>query len=207
MQYPKIETVWDRDEKTFRVKPGELRWPEFAALRFWHVTEKIDGCNGRFAWHEGRLWCGSHKQMLARHSASPWWRVAASHDLEGRLRSVPGVLFVCELYGPLRSQGIDLAYGQDDVRMVCVDAFNISTQKYLDWMTVRQVAARARLPLVPVLAEGPWDPGMVALAEGKTTLSGDHVREGIVVRPVVERFDDRIGRVILKLHGEGFLTR
>lgn len=35
----------------------------------------------------------------------------------------------------------------------------------------------------------------------------DHVREGMVVKPVHERFDDRIGRVVLKLHGEGYLTR
>jgi hypothetical protein len=35
----------------------------------------------------------------------------------------------------------------------------------------------------------------------------DHVREGFVVRPVRERYDPAVGRVILKLHGEGFHTR
>lgn len=29
----------------------------------------------------------------------------------------------------------------------------------------------------------------------------------MVVRPVKERWDDRIGRVVLKIHGEGYLTR
>jgi len=28
-----------------------------------------------------------------------------------------------------------------------------------------------------------------------------------VVKPVRERFDERVGRVILKLHGEGYLVR
>ncbi len=193
---------------TFTDVEGLRRWP--GVLREGEgvvVTEKVHGCNARFAWHEGRFWCGSHNQMLLRHSTSPWWRAAAHYDLENRLRDVPDVMLVCEVYGPLRGLGVDMAYGIDDVRMVVVDAFDIRTQRYLDWASVREVATRAGLPLVPVLAEGPWDPAMIALAEGKTTLSGDHVREGIVVRPVVERFDERIRRVILKLHGEGFLTR
>ena len=61
----------------------------------------------------------------------------------------------------------------------------------------------------PVLYRGPWQ-GLDAhrhLAEGRTTIGDGHVREGFVVKPVVERFDDRIGRVILKLHGEGYLTK
>ena len=34
-----------------------------------------------------------------------------------------------------------------------------------------------------------------------------HVREGIVIKPTVERYDNHFGRVILKLPGEGYLTR
>ncbi len=34
-----------------------------------------------------------------------------------------------------------------------------------------------------------------------------HVREGWVVKPEQERRCDEIGRVILKLHGQGYLTR
>jgi hypothetical protein len=45
-------------------------------------------------------------------------------------------------------------------------------------------------------------------AEGKSTVDPRRVREGFVVRPVKERYDMLgCGRVILKLHGEGFLTR
>lgn len=34
-----------------------------------------------------------------------------------------------------------------------------------------------------------------------------HVREGIVVKPIKERWDQDIGRVFLKLAGEGYLLR
>ncbi len=50
--------------------------------------------------------------------------------------------------------------------------------------------------------------GLLSLAEGPTTIGGaKHVREGWVIKPAVERRDNRIGRVILKMHSEGFLTR
>jgi len=44
--YPKIETVFDRDEH-FHVVPGKLRRPEFNLVRDWLLTEKVDGTNVR----------------------------------------------------------------------------------------------------------------------------------------------------------------
>lgn len=35
----------------------------------------------------------------------------------------------------------------------------------------------------------------------------DHVREGFVVKPIRERQDPRLGRVFLKMAGEGYLLR
>lgn len=48
-EYPKIETLYDRDPKTFKVVPGIVRCPEFDSVKWWHVTEKIDGTNVRIA--------------------------------------------------------------------------------------------------------------------------------------------------------------
>ncbi len=47
MEYPKIETLFDRDETTHKVKLGEYRKPEFLIPQTWLVTEKIDGTNVR----------------------------------------------------------------------------------------------------------------------------------------------------------------
>ena len=62
---------------------------------------------------------------------------------------------------------------------------------------------------VPVLYRGPWH-GISdwALAEGQSTIA-DHIREGFVVKPVDDiLFCEEVGgRLILKLHGEGYLTR
>jgi hypothetical protein len=59
---------------------------------------------------------------------------------------------------------------------------------------------------VPVLERGPFSLARVAeLSRGQTTLPDQHIREGVVVRPVVERFDPRIGRVILKYLSDDYL--
>jgi hypothetical protein len=64
------------------------------------------------------------------------------------------------------------------------------------------------VPWVPVIAGPiPFDfDRLCEFAEGQTTLPGaDHVREGVVIVPEVERYDERIGRVKLKLVGAGYL--
>lgn len=46
-EYPKIETLFDRDEKTFNVIEGKYRLTEFGNIKRWFLTEKIDGTNVR----------------------------------------------------------------------------------------------------------------------------------------------------------------
>lgn len=46
-EYPKIETLYNRDKDTFTVIPDELRMPEFCNVRSWVYSEKIDGTNIR----------------------------------------------------------------------------------------------------------------------------------------------------------------
>jgi hypothetical protein len=49
---------------------------------------------------------------------------------------------------------------------------------------------------------------MQMVANGPSLMAGaDHLREGIVVKPKVERTHPEIGRVILKLHGSDFLGK
>lgn len=47
MKYPKINTLWKRDEKTHKIIEGDFSKAEFENIKKWHVTEKIDGTNIR----------------------------------------------------------------------------------------------------------------------------------------------------------------
>lgn len=66
------------------------------------------------------------------------------------------------------------------------------------------------MPMVPTLYEGPFGQDVVdAFTSGMTVLSTGsvHLREGIVIRPVPERIDRTMGRVILKSVSDDYLTR
>jgi ATP-dependent RNA circularization protein (DNA/RNA ligase family) len=52
MKYPKIQTLWKRDEnKKFTIIEGDFSKEEFASIDKWEVTEKIDGTNIRIFWN------------------------------------------------------------------------------------------------------------------------------------------------------------
>lgn len=57
MEYPKIETLYNRDDK-FKVKPDEIRLPEFGLINQWLITEKIDGTNIRVVWQDEKVTFG-----------------------------------------------------------------------------------------------------------------------------------------------------
>lgn len=51
MKYPKIQTLWKRDEnKKFIIMEGEYSKEEFKSIDRWEVTEKVDGTNIRVMW-------------------------------------------------------------------------------------------------------------------------------------------------------------
>jgi len=186
---------------------GLRRWPD--VLREGEeviVTEKLHGANGRFLWRDERLWVGSRTGFKRQDAMNLWWRVAEHYDLALKLREWPDIGFYGEVYGQVQ----DLRYGtaRDEYRLALFDALETHARTFLDYARFREIAERISLPVVPVLYHGPWQPQLAALAEGQSTLpDANHVREGIVIRLGHERWDERIGRVILKLHGEGYLTR
>ena len=169
-------------------------------------TEKVHGCNARFAWDGERLWCGSRTRIKKDDETNLWWRVARDYNLEGLL-SGPRLQFV--LYGEIYGNVQDLRYGvpQGQARAVFFDAKPINGP-YLDFDVAEQVFKTLGLPTAPVLYRGAFKDIPVDLAEGFTIVGdGANVREGYVVRPVRERFDQRTGRVILKCVGQGYHLR
>lgn len=163
------------------------------------LTEKLHGENARFM-HDGiRLWVGSRTRWKRLDAECAWSVYARRENLAERLSAWPGLVFYGELYG-----NTDLKYDAAGGRKLRIfDVFDTSRMAFLD----HDVAATKApdLERVPLLYRGPWSADLLRLCEGKSTLGG-HVVEGFVVKPVRERVS-HMGRVILKMVGEGYLTR
>lgn len=56
MKYPKINTIWKRNEPNkFRIIEGDFSKQEFANIKNWHITEKIDGTNIRVSFENNAV--------------------------------------------------------------------------------------------------------------------------------------------------------
>lgn len=83
-------------------------------------------------------------------------------------------------------------------------------QEYFGYDLMKQTAEGFGLDLVPLIYRGPFSKeAMMQHTLGRETVSGKqaHMREGVVVKPVVERRASELGRVILKSVSEEYLLR
>jgi len=171
------------------------------------VTEKIHGTNSRFIFDNDGLHCGSHLVWWAKDADTKnvWWQVAEQYDLESKLMQIPNIVIYGETYG----DGIqDLKYDlKGKYEFAVFDAFDTMGGRFLTFDELRSVCEGIGLPMIPSLYYGPFDPAKIEpMKDGASTLA-KHIREGIVIKSLENRFDERLGRVILKAKSEAYLLR
>jgi len=99
-----------------------------------------------------------------------------------------------------------------DMHYCCKGAFGfrafdiLAVGKYLDVDEFLEVCSKHGIETVPVLYRGPYTLDQVkSLSEGSTTLGESHIREGVVVKPIKERMNPKVGRVAMKYVGDQYL--
>lgn len=117
------------------------------------------------------------------------------------------VFILGETYGP----GVqDLTYGKEiGFRVFSVaEGYRCDIKYYSYKWVFERFNVDFNYKTVPVLYCGPFSKDiMLQYTNGKTQLDADHIREGIVITPIIERFDSRVGRVCLKSVSEKYLMR
>jgi hypothetical protein len=172
----------------------------------------VHNSNSRFVWQDGELHAGTHNNWLKHPDDCPyvpsvncWWNVVKKYNLQEKLQQYPNIEFFGEVYGYVQFLKYDHKPGEYSLRIF--DAFDISAGKYIDKATLVPMLKNMDMLGPPIMYLGPW-PGYEAAkpwANGKSLIA-ENIREGFVVRPLKERYHDKVGRVILKLVGEDFLV-
>lgn len=206
--------------------PGFLPTYDIESIRKWGpkvleegeeviLLEKIHGANSRYAYHRDRLWCASRTTFKKEGTGSMWWTVAENYNMAQRLAEIcPGVALYGEVYGQVQ----DLKYGLGKADLIIFDALDIHTRRWYDYDELislvdklNEDTTQPQFKTVPVLYRGPWSKDLYSYAEGDSVIgleNGEkHVREGFVLKVPKERYDYKLGRVLLKLHGVGYMTR
>jgi len=182
------------------------------------ATEKLHGTNGKLISIKGvGIAAGSMSILRKRPDGSDgtpsnfdskemkentYWHPWTIEGVRGLMDELTKDYNVVTLYGEIFGGSIQsLNYGIPKGQGIAFRAFDISVNdKYLHWDDFEVLCKQYDVPMVPVLYRGPYSmEKMKEVADGNSTLEGaDHIREGIVVKPQIERTDPKIGRAVLK---------
>lgn len=157
------------------------------------ITEKIHGSNARYMFVDGDFYAGSRNQWK-KVGDNVWWN-AKTQEVVDWCRAHPGQT----LYGEVTPTQKGFNYGSDEAQFFAFDAYDPKT----GWFYPRDFEGQH----VPIVHTGEWHEGLLALADGETMTIGRHMREGIVIRPIVERRVPGLGRVHLKVVSNRFLEK
>jgi RNA ligase (TIGR02306 family) len=212
--------AWQRYKGT--LIPNETVW----------ITEKIHGANCRFTWiptdddssNGGRMYVGSHKQWKKDVPGSAFWEALKQNPwIESFCRQHPRLV----LYGELVPTQT-LKYGQEKgkYRVFAFDVLD-PTQERGKWLDLSELenlhfkynywdgkelvlyGLLDKIHWVPTVAIVPYDEDSIRDFTGGSSLvpKANHLREGIVIRPIKERHSPyHLGRVILKIVSPSYLA-
>lgn len=194
-----------------------------------HITEKIHGCNARYAWRDGRMyvgsrnlwkrspeptrleklwqrlkrwWRGSKRPNVDMYAGNVWWRVLKTHPwIVEWCKAHPD----CVLYGEVFGDVQDLKYGAQKGEAFFLAFDVLRNGKWVDAQDFVEMLSPAYR--VPYLYIGPYNPEQAEnLSRLTRSAIADHIAEGVVIKPATERVG-HCGRVALKLVSDLYLER
>lgn len=152
MEYPKIETLYDRDEKNHKVIVTKTRLPEFENIKHWRVTEKIDGTNIRIILSSGSSLQFRGRTDNAQMPALLMAYLEATLTLEKMQSAFPQVVnSPVILFG--EGYGEKIQNGGNYRKGVCFRLFDVIVDKWwLEPANVEDIAGKLGIQTAPVLS-------------------------------------------------------
>lgn len=189
------------------------------------ITEKLHGANSRYTFRDGRMYVGSHHTWKRESDISIWWQCLRQNPwIEDFCKSYEGFVLYGELL-PMKGHKLQYGLKSGNLTLSAFDvldnnshwlslnelnelqwAYRYPSKEHSEGFVTRGIlAGRHWAPTIAVVSYDPED--VRKTASGPSIYPGaSHIREGIVIKPVVERRDARFGRVILKVVSVEYLA-
>ena len=204
-EYHKIETLYERDLSTFKVKPElVLKNRAYGLLKSWRWTEKIDGTNIRIIWKDGNLTFGGKTDNAQLHTELVKY-LYETFSAERMAETFPespteGVVLYGEGYGAGIQKGGGL-YSP-------TKKFILFDVRVGDWWlsqeNVNDVAQKLGIDVVPDFGDMTLEDATEFVRAGFPSRIGTAEAEGLVGRPAEALFDKKGHRLIVKLKTKDF---
>ncbi|MFH1236239.1 MAG: RNA ligase family protein [Parcubacteria group bacterium] len=201
--YHKIETLYERDEQTHRLKPELiLKNRVYGIIKTWHWTEKIDGTNIRCIWSGGKLTFGGKTDNAQIHAdlIRYMYETVSPEKMREVFPDSDAVL-----YGEGYGAGIQKGGGYSPTKKLIVFDVLVAGQWWLSWENTCDVAEKLGIDVVPYIGEMTLEEATKMVKSGFPSALGSHPpAEGMVGRTVETLFDKKGGRMIIKLKTKDF---
>ncbi len=177
-------------------------------------TEKMHGSNLAVSVdieNDFKVYVCSRNNALEEDDQNIYWKTAKKYGLIDRLMQFAVLHKDTAKYVSLHGELIgvqDMRYGYSNGDTGFY-AFDIRiNNEFVDYDRFNVICLRLDIPMVPVLYRGPFDYDKIhEIDHGQSLIYPGHIREGTVIRPVKERYDQIAGRVQFKFVSEDYLTR
>lgn len=206
MEYHKIETLYERDEATHRLKPElVLKNRTYSLIKSWQWTEKIDGTNIRAIWDAatGKLTFGGKTDNAQIHADLVRY-LYENLPVENVRTVFPDVNAV--IYGEGYGAGIQKGGDYSATKKLIVFDVLVDGKWWLNWESACDVANKLRLDVVPFLGDMTLEEATEMARVGfQSRLNGGKAKaEGLVGRTTEPLFDKKGHRLIVKLKTKDF---
>lgn len=215
-EFSKIETLYERDEATHRLKqPLVLKNRVYGLVSPWVFTEKIDGTNIRCIWRSGKVTFGGKTDAaqipaglvnwLNEHVTADSFRKSFPEVSEAS--EIEGVVLYGEGYGAGIQKGGGDYSAEKKIILFDVVVFDESGHGW--WLSdenLRDVGAKMGLDCVPLIGEMTLVQATEMVRVGFESKIGKNGKpaEGVVGRPAEALFDKKGHRLIVKLKTKDF---
>jgi hypothetical protein len=165
----------------------------------------VHNSNARFTCNNGIMYAGSRTRWKKENETNLWWKGLRQNEwIEQWCRENEGFC----LYGEVFGQVQDLKYGAQN-NQIFFRAFDIWDIKLARWLDATQIVNFRREYWVPIVHHGRFNLEHIkGLAERDSVIPGaKHCAEGVVVRPMQERHDQRLGRVQVKFVSNRYFSK
>ncbi len=174
-----------------------------------YVTEKLDGSSVTYYLKDGEFGVCSRNLEPIETPENSLWKVARTLQIEEKLKSLNGNF---ALQGEIIGEGIQgNLYKLKGQTVRFFNVFDIDKYQFLDMQDFVNAMANLKLETVPVLeTDFALTNNINALIEkskARSVLNADMWREGIVIRPIIEKRDAELGQVSFKAINPEFLLK
>ena len=205
-EYHKIETLFERDEKSKKLIEGKFRNQTIEYLKdnLWQFTEKIDGTNIRILWdgHKVTFAGRTDKAQIPAELTNRLFELFGGETNEQLFEQKFGeteVMLCGEGYGAKIQNGGLYRENQDFILFDVMIAGNWQPRE-----SVEDIAKYFNLDIVPIVLEGTIQEAVNYVKTKPKSKIGEANSEGVVGRPIRE-LQDRTGkRIIVKVKVRDF---